>query len=70
MLICANSHHHKERDKSLPAMTEAGPMGLGIYLKLKFQQIRTWKVSTKDGEMEFMEFPVLKLEVKDNKTSE
>lgn len=58
------------RDKSLPAMTEAGPMGLGMYLKLEFQQIGTWKVSMKDGEQEFMGFPVLKLEVKDDKTSQ
>lgn len=57
------------RDKDLPAMTEAGPMGLGMYLKLGFQQIGTWKVPTKDGEQEFMEFPVLKLEVKDNEAS-
>jgi hypothetical protein len=58
------------RDKSLPAMTEAGPMGLGMYLKLGFQQIGTWKLSIKDGEQEFMGLPVLKLEVKDDKASQ
>jgi hypothetical protein len=33
----------RAKSKRLPAMTEAGPMGLGIYLKLGFQQIGTWK---------------------------
>jgi hypothetical protein len=46
-------------------MTEAGPMGLGMYLKLGFQQIGIWKVPTKNGEDDFMEFPVLKLEADD-----
>lgn len=53
------------RSKGLPAMTEAGPMGLGMYLKLGFQQIGIWKVPTKNGEDDFMEFPVLKLEAGD-----
>jgi hypothetical protein len=51
------------KSKDLPVMTEAGPMGLGMYLKLRFARIGTWKVPTKE---DFMEFPVLKLKVTDN----
>jgi predicted N-acetyltransferase YhbS len=49
------------KTKGLPAQTEAGPIGLRMYLKLGFESIGTWKVPTKNGEDEFMEFPVLKL---------
>jgi len=49
--------------KKLPAQTEAGEMGLGLYLKLGFQQIGTWKVPTKNGKQEYMAFPVIRLEV-------
>lgn len=55
----------RAKTKGLPVMTEAGPMGLGMYLKLGFQQIGTWKVPTKNGEENFMEFPVLKLKEED-----
>ena len=49
------------RRKQLPAQTEAGPMGVGLYLKLGFEKIGTWKVPTANGQQEFMEFPVMKL---------
>lgn len=47
---------------TLPAQTEAGPMGLGMYLKLGFKRIGTWKVPIKNGEDDFMEFPVLMID--------
>jgi hypothetical protein len=50
-------------------MTEAGPMGLGMYLRLGFRRVGIWKVPTK-GKDEFLTFPVLKLEVKDTGASE
>jgi hypothetical protein len=38
-------------------------MGLGLYLKLGFKQIGTWKVPTENAEQQYLEFPVLKSEL-------
>ncbi|KAK0507544.1 hypothetical protein JMJ35_010067 [Cladonia borealis] len=47
------------RGKGLAVQTEASPKGLGLYQKLGFKNIGTWRVPLVVGE-EFMELPVLR----------
>lgn len=44
------------RNQSLPIQTEAGPMGVGLYLKNNFKQIGVWELTPLE-----MNLPVMKL---------
>jgi len=46
----------------LSVVTEASPMGLGLYNKVGFKQIGVWRVHISEEE-EDMEIPVLKLAI-------
>jgi GNAT superfamily N-acetyltransferase len=51
------------RQAGLPAQTEAGPMGVGLYRKLGFKQIGIWKVKLVNSEQSEMELPVMRKEI-------
>jgi hypothetical protein len=56
------------RGRGLGVQTEAGPMGVGLYRKMGFEQVGAWRVKmvgTKSGEEEveaLMELPVMRRE--------
>jgi hypothetical protein len=54
------------KGKGLGLQTEAGPMGVGLYRKMGFEQVGIWKVkmvgtkSGEDGGEAIMELPVMR----------
>jgi GNAT superfamily N-acetyltransferase len=51
------------KKRGLDIMTEAGEMGLGLYMKLGFQQIGTWVLPGVSGDSEALELRVLRYSV-------
>jgi GNAT superfamily N-acetyltransferase len=49
------------RTERLPVGTEAGPMGVGLYRKLGFEEVGVWRVQIPGGED--IEMPVMRLVV-------
>ena len=50
------------RRLGLPASTEAGPKGEGLYRRFGFKEIGTWTVQAPDLEQKTFDMPVMRLD--------